>query len=161
MSGKDMDEDWGGGDDDGGGGGDDDWGTGGAGGGGGGGGGGDGDDDWDEDGAGGGGEGATEWENADFDDNAEMAEDGEQELTVDIQIANIFYEAEGQPHTLERSPLRASECAQRSLCRPHTVLLRCVARVRACQTWCASTRRLRWSSSTAWSSCARAPTSPR
>ena len=93
MSGKDMDEDWGAGDDDGDGG-TSDWGD--DSGGGGGGGGGNDDDDWNENSGTGGGGGGTEWENAEFDDNAEMGEDGEQELTTDIQIANIFYEAEGR-----------------------------------------------------------------
>ena len=98
MSGKGMDEDWGD-DDGGGGGGDDDWGASGGGGGG----GGDDDEEWNEEGkSGGDGGGGTEWDNAEFDDNADMAEDGEQELTTDIQIANIFYEAEGQPMRTSR-----------------------------------------------------------
>ena len=64
-----------------------------------------------------GGDKDEEWENAEFDDDdaqADMAtEDGEQELTVDIQIANIFYEAEGQTDTdLQQtaSALRKEEC---------------------------------------------------
>jgi len=52
-----------------------------------------------------------------------MGDDGEQELTPDIQIANIFYEAEGQPATQTHTARATSAHSALHITSRHSLLL--------------------------------------